>query len=445
MKRIGLFLMVAVLVPAIFSCCGVKTETAVSEGSKAAEESKGTEESKDVEESRVAEETIRKYRQLTNLPTLYLEFPEGEDLSDVQHGIYSNALYTLVDGDLSKSFYELPLKIKGRGNYSWSFDQKPYTIKLETKADWVGMGEAGKWVLVTVHSDKTMMHNYLTQKCAKMIGLEGTCDNEYVDVVSNGEYVGTYVLTEKVEIGKNRINVKKETSALYEIEMVYRHDCDLCVTMYEAEEKDKTVHICLKEYHGKDVDELNGDERKEAETYSKQFFLNVEKAMKNGALSELEKFMDVDSFVNWYLLNELTRNYDSQFVTSCYCYINDAGKLYMGPVWDYDTCYGAQDPNFEGSRVQAAPWYKWLFENSGEFVELCRQRWTELRNETDLEEWFYTQIDETRELIYDSEKMNHKLYPDSEFVNIEYKRALKYFKDWLEKRFDWMDGEFLIG
>ncbi len=39
--------------------------------------------------------------------------------------------------------------------------------------------------------------------------------------------------------------------------------------------------------------------------------------------------------------------------------------------------------------------------------------------------------------------MNHKLYPDSEFVNIEYTKAVKYFKDWLKKRFEWMDGEFL--
>ena len=46
-------------------------------------------------------------------------------------------------------------------------------------------------------------------------------------------------LTEKIEVQKNRINVKKENSALYEIEMVYRHDCDICVTMYEAPDRDK--------------------------------------------------------------------------------------------------------------------------------------------------------------------------------------------------------------
>ncbi len=397
--------------------------------------------------TRVNAETVEKYPQLTNLPTLYLELPSRTaGLRLVQHGIYSDATYTLVDGDHTNSYYDLPLQIKGRGNYSWSFAQKPYTLKLTEKADLVGMGDAKKWVLVTVHSDKTMLHNYLTQECAAWLGLPGTCDNEYVDVVANGKYAGTYVLTEKIQIHKNRIDVLDQKSALFEIEMVYRHTCDLCVVMYENKrDPSNSVHLCLKEYHGKDVEDLPSGQRMQAFGEFKTFFDGMREAIMSGSMEELEKYIDVDSFVNWYLLNELTRNHDSKFVTSCYCFTDHNGKLYMGPCWDYDTCYGAQFAESEGAWVQDAPWYGWLFENHEPFVQAVRERWTELRQPgNDIVEWFDTNIDATVERIAPSEQMNHELYPDSEFVNVKYDAAVKYMKRWLEARFEWMDGEFLI-
>ena len=396
--------------------------------------------------TRVSAETVEKYPQLTNLPTLYLELPSRTaGLRVVQHGIYSDANYTLVDGDHTNSYYDLPLQIKGRGNYSWSFKQKPYTLKLAEKADLVGMGDAKKWVLVTVHSDKTMLHNYLTQECAAWLGLPGTCDNEYVDVVANGKYAGTYVLTEKIQIHENRIDVVEGKSALFEIEMVYRHDCDLCIVMYENKrDPSNSVHLRLKEYQGKDVEDLASGKRMEAFGKFKTFFDGMKTAILSGSMEELEKYIDVDSFVNWYLLNEITRNYDSKFVTSCYCFMGNDGRLYMGPCWDYDTCYGAQFPDTEGAWIQQAPWYQWLFENHPPFVQAVKDRWKELRQEgSDIAEWFDTNIDATVERIAESEKMNHELFPDSEFVNIKYDAAVAYMKRFLEARFRWMDSEFL--
>ena len=396
--------------------------------------------------TRVPAETVEKYPQLTNLPTLYIELPSRTaGLRAVEHGVYSDATYTLVDGDHTNSYYDLPMQIKGRGNYSWSFKQKPYTLKLAEKADLVGMGEAKKWVLVTVHSDKTMLHNYLTQECAEWLGLPGTCDNEYVDVMANGKYVGTYVLTEKIQIHKNRIDVLEQKSALFEIEMVYRHTCDLCIVMYENKrDPSNSVHLRVKEYHGKDVEDLTSGQRMQAFGEYKTFFDNMKAAINSGSMEELEKYIDVDSFVNWYLLNEITRNYDSKFVTSCYCFTDENGKLYMGPCWDYDTCYGAQFAETEGAWIQQAPWYEWLFENNKPFVQAVKDRWKELRQEgNDIVEWFATNIDATVERIAVSEKMNHELYPNSEFVNTKYDAAVKYMERWLEARFQWMDSEFL--
>ncbi len=389
--------------------------------------------------------TVQKYPRLTNLATLYLQFPDRSDLSSVRHGQYKNATYTFVDQYVEDSYYELPLQIKGRGNYSWTFAQKPYSIKLGEKADFLGMGAAKKWTLITVSSDKTMMHNYLTQKMAAAMGLRGTCENEYVDVVVNGKYAGTWVLTERIQIHEERIDVPEEIGVLFEIEMVYRHTCDACIVLYEnPNNRDNSVHLSLQTYKGVDVEDMTDPAEKDQAIAALQpFFDGLNSAFtREKTLEAIEKYIDVDSFVNWYLLNELTRNYDSQFVTSCYCYIDETGRLYMGPCWDYDTCYGIQDSEIYGYRVKNAPWFTQLFE-CPEFVQKTCERWTELR-QSGLIDAFCAAIEQTAQRIAPSEQLNHALYPVSELGSNDYDEAVAYFQSWLEQRIGWMDGEFLL-
>ena len=396
----------------------------------------------------VTEETVQKYPRLTNLPALYITLDDNKKLSDVQHGVYTGGTYTFVDDHIITSYYEQHLQIKGRGNWSWSFAQKPYSIKLDTKADFLGMGAARKWVLVTVHSDKSMMHNFITQKLAARMGLPYICENEYIDVLVNGKYVGTYVLTEKIQIHESRIDLKDKQGALFEIEMVYRHsDHSKCVVLYEnRSDRNNTVHLELKEYKDWDLDNLTRSEAaalKEKLKVMQDYFDMLATAMKEGDFETVQEMIDVDSFVNWYLLNELTRNYDSMFVTSCYCFINEDNILVMGPVWDYDTCYGIQYPEYNSQHIQDAPWYGWLFRNNPEFVELVGKRWEELRKPDGIMHNFYMAIDEIKAYIAESEKMEHKLYPDSELYNRPYDDCVKFFKNWLIERFAWMDNEFL--
>ena len=396
----------------------------------------------------VTEDTVKKYPRLTNLPALYITLDDNKKLSDVQHGVYSGGTYTFVDDHVVTSYYELPLQIKGRGNWSWSFAQKPYTLKLDKKADFLGMGAAKKWVLVTVHSDKSMMHNFITQKLAARMGLPYTCENEYVDVVVNGKYVGTYVLTEKIQIHESRIDLKDKQGALFEIEMVYRHDDhSKCVLLYQnRDDNSHTIHLELKEYKDWDLDNLTRYEMtvlKEKLKVMQEFFDMLAAAMKEGDFATLQEMTDIDSFVNWYLLNELTRNYDSAFVTSCYCFINEDNKLVMGPVWDFDTCYGIQYAENNTQHVQDAPWFGWLFRNCPEFVELVGKRWEELRKPDGIMHNFYTAIDEIAVYIAESEKMEHKLYPNSELYDKPFKDCVKYFKNWVLERIVWMDKEFL--
>lgn len=393
----------------------------------------------------VSGKTVQSYPRLTNLPALYITLDEGREVSDIPHGSYVGGSYTFVSDYVEESYYEQPLRIKGRGNYSWSFYQKPYSLKLDEKADFLGMGAAKKWVLVTVSSDRTMLRNFMTQKFARELGLPGTCDNEFVDVIVNGSYHGTYVLTEKIEVGEHRVDIPKESGILFEIEMVYRHSCSNCVVLHENRRSpDNSVHLELKYYCGADFEHWDKTTRQRSLSRLQNYFDTIADAMQNDKYDVLQRYLDIDSFVNWYLLNEITRNYDSAFVTSCYCFIDENRVLHMGPCWDYDTCYGAQFGESQGQHIQDAPWFGWLFENCPEFVEATKARWTELRTNGAIDK-FLSDIDVNRKTIEMSELMEHAKYPESEVHSYDsYEDAIAFLKSWLDERLVWMDRTFLI-
>ena len=114
----------------------------------------------------------------------------------------------------------------------------------------------------------------------------------------------------------------------------------------------------------------------------------------------------------------------------------------MGPVWDFDTCYGIQNPQTDDYWVSNAPWYTWLLD-CNEFFRLTQERWTELQD-SGLIESFYNSIDQTAQRIAQSEQLNHTLYPVSELRNDTFEGSVQFFKDWLTARLEWMDGEFYI-
>lgn len=391
------------------------------------------------------EMVISEYPQLTNLPTLYIQLDDGVSFESLNKIEFISGTYTLVDGD--SVIYEEKLEIKGRGNYSWSFPQKPYALKLETKADLIGKDQAAKrWILVTTYSDKTLLRNYLTLTLAYELGAEYTTECMYVDLYTNGEYHGVYVLTEKIQIHENRVNINITKSALFEIEMEFRHsgNCHYCINLPSG------VHIMMKD---PDEDDMTTEELDKKFIEVKSFLTAADLSLSMG-YDEYSQYIDVKSFVDWYIVNEFVKNYDSNFTTSCYCFIGDDGKLYMGPVWDYDTCYGNQDAatcmNPKGYHVTNAPWYSMLTSDET-FKQLRNERWTELRDEGVFDD-FITKIYDTVEYISESQVLNHERWPEALKSRdlrggrslMTYDAEVEYLIEWVTKRTEWLDVQWYI-
>lgn len=399
-------------------------------------------------------DSLSEYPMLGSLPTLYIDLAGDLPISDLTKDEYVGGTATLSAENAEDVIETVSLEMKGRGNYSWyDMEKKQYAIKFAEKQRVLGMGSARKWVLISNYSDKSFQRNYLTLNLAKDIGMPYTTACRYVNLVVNGEYHGLYLLTEKIEIHADRADLDIAAGdMLLEIDPPGRHDneCDYCIDLAEVP---VATHVRLCEPQAEDYDEtFMANAHETAETALNAVVPAIERGL--DAFSEIA---DVQSFVDWFIVNEFVRNGDSGFRTSCYCYLED-GILHMGPAWDYDTCMGNQNSSayfapegFYISEQKQAYWYYLLMRNK-DFVSLVKERWTSLRDDGIFDD-FLASIDETEVYLAESIALDNERWPggpERDDLRGKYscdsaEEETDYIRNWVEKRIAWLDRQWYTG
>ena len=149
-----------------------------------------------------------KFLQANGVGSVYVNTDSGNmDAvhADKEYKEPGNILILDKNGDVQ---YDGALEyIKGRGNSTWTLAKKPYNIKLDKKADLFEMGKHKSWCLLANASDWSMIKNQLSYDLARKLGIFTTSDTYHVNLYLNGEYAGLYMLTEKVDIGENRVDI----------------------------------------------------------------------------------------------------------------------------------------------------------------------------------------------------------------------------------------------
>lgn len=166
-----------------------------------------------------------------------------------------------------------------------------------------------------------------------------------------------------------------------------------------------------------------------------------------------KKYIDTDSFIDWYFVNEITKNNDACWFSSVYFYYDPKNcKLYMGPDWDFDISCGNIDyngcDNYEGFWIKNSGWHKRLFEDP-EFTEKVKNRWNETK--TSLNDAINTTIKEKSDYLDKSANLNFKRWnilgtyvwpnPTGYDTRTTYESEVEYLITWLNNRFLWLDAE----
>ncbi|MBR5233428.1 MAG: CotH kinase family protein [Clostridia bacterium] len=267
--------------------------------------------------------------------------------------------------------------IKGRGNSTWKADKKPYNIKLDEKADLFGMGKHKSWCLLSNPSDPSLIRNELCFDFARAIGLSTTTDSYQVNLYLNGEYAGVYLVTEKVDIGENRIDIYDLEG---ETEDVNEKDLD----EYDLGGKQNSKDFGSIKYAQipKNPDEITGGYLLETEKiyryvneasgfitkigqsivvktpeyaskaqveYISKYYQDFEDALYSDTGYNMKgkhysDYIDAESLARIYILLEFTANFDG-CSSSFFLYKDVGGKLTVGPAWDFDSSLSQHQSN----------------------------------------------------------------------------------------------------
>jgi spore coat protein CotH len=369
----------------------------------------------------------------TGLPVLFIYTDNKEPIASKDNYVNGTIFF---DGAGEFENLTAPMRIKGRGNSTWSMPKKPYRIKFDEKQSMAGFPANKDWVLLANYADKTSLRTEVAFNISRNTSLEYTPRTQHVEVFINDVYNGTYVLTEQLKIGKDRINVTDD-GYLLEVDQLSRLD--------EGDVYFTTDRILL---NIKDPDvELNS----ERYNWIRDFVIAAENALYGVNFKDPQngyaKYIDVGSFVDWYLVNEITKNNDAKFFSSCYMNITPGGKLKMGPVWDFDIALGNVNYNNNydptGFWIKNSKWISRLFEDPA-FVELVKERYNNLRGII-LNNIIAELNQDASYLSWSMIENNNKwgtLYTytwPNDAIWGSYNNEIQYLKTWLSQRISWLD------
>lgn len=277
------------------------------------------------------------YEQKTDLPAIYIETFDG-------NGIYSKDVYEYcrlhyVDETGTVTSYD-SVSIRGRGNSTWNLSKKPYKLKFLNKEKFLGKGyaKAKKWTLLANAGDKTMIRNAVTSALGEFTSLKFNPAYKFVDMVLNNEYIGTYQISDQIDVRPHRVNITEQPYPIsdttditggYLLEVDGFKDGNYFISNNKAP---ITIHY-------PEDDEI--DRRQTA--YIQNYINNIfEPSLFSQNFTNAETgyraFVDTTSLIDWYLCTEISANIDGFWSTYCY---KDRGdqRLFFGPLWDYDIAY----------------------------------------------------------------------------------------------------------
>ncbi|MBP5558547.1 MAG: CotH kinase family protein [Bacteroidales bacterium] len=373
----------------------------------------------------------------TGLPFVILDTPGGAPITSKTEWM-EGATLTILNPDLSVD-YQGTLSVKGRGNSTWTqFPKKPYALKLDGKSEILGMPRHKRWCLLANWMDRTMIRNDVAFEISRRTGLDWTPSGRFVELILNGSHVGNYYLCEQIKVDENRVNIAslgKKVTEGEELTGGYLMECDL---WYDEDFKFMSpIHNVPWQF--KDPDEINEAQFNYMYDYVSRFEAALFQDDRYAAREYLD-YIEPESFVDWWIVNELAQNSEINQPKSAYIYKDRGGKLKAGPVWDFD--WGTFVPKDKYNYVAMGQKYYFhrLFQDK-EIRRIIKERWNSFKGGLATIPDYVDAISST---LYASDAINSLMWPINRDTNqdetLSYHDAVERLKKAFREKYDWLDS-----
>ena len=397
------------------------------------------------------------YQRLTNLPHMYIETFNGVAIVSKTDYVYATMYY--VDEDDVVTQYD-SMQIRGRGNSTWTLSKKPYRIKFNKKEKFLGKGyaKAKKWTLMANAGDKTMIRNAITSLMGDFLGMRNSPAHKFVDVTLNNTYIGTYHISDQVEVRAHRVNIgEQEYPVTEESDITGGYLLEVDGFMDGNCFTTSTYQVPIR-IHYPDDEEIAASQN----TYIRQYMRNFEQVLSSSSFDDAEKgyrkWVDSTSLVNWFIATEVSGNIDGYYSTYFYKDQQDS-LLYWGPLWDYDIAYNNDDrtdrngtSNTERQLMtdygygKTKQWLNRMWQDPW-FGRLVNRRYNEVV-EAGLQDYLYEQIDSLVDLLQESQVYNYNRWGISTKMLRErvlyssYSQYITYLKNYIAVHMSYLQTAF---
>ena len=362
---------------------------------------------------------------------------ETEDFAGVRDRETEIPSHLQIYGEKAPESEVYELTVRGRGNSS--FKMPKYGIKLEftDKVSLLGMPKNRDWALVANFGDKTHLRNYMMTRLSEWLGAKYTPRMQFVEVYLNRNYMGLYLLSETIKVGKNRVNIdENDTTFLLEKEDSKKFDPPYVLT-----DNQYYYHIKSPKNPSPETEKLLKNHLNAFENFMEDYYLH--------RANEIKNWLDVDDFLLFYWVQEYSKNEDGNYARSVFMTWKKGEPIHFGPLWDFDLAFGnasrEQNQNPEDWYIRKYRLNYYIMQNSV-VKEAALDYWNNHRKT------FKALIDSIPvyraiiEKAIDNEYRRWPVIGNTENWALKdpydsYDEAVEVMTEWMKKRYQWIDNE----
>ncbi|MDA3890568.1 MAG: CotH kinase family protein [Salinivirgaceae bacterium] len=412
----------------------------------------------------------------SNLPIVKITASFG----DLEAGMETSGHMEIINNEYERNNisdrandYDRKISIEYLGGFNLMFPKKSFLIETQRDngenfdAEIMGLSKENDWILYAPYSDKSLLHNTFTHELVRRAGHYGL-GTKYCELVFNGQYHGIYILMETIKKDKYRVDIatiNKEDTVGNELTGGYIFKIDELPENFSM-----WTHGWLSDNSFPDAMDLTyqyvypkaidiGEQQKD---YLRDYISEFESILESDNFTDpnigYNKYIDVGSFVDYMLINEIAKSVNSYGMgTYFYKKKNSKGaKLFAGPLSDYSYAYANTEDWISGKlasgfvypgKLRVIYWWYRLMQDEY-FYNLSYTRWLELRSDMFSDASFSGIIDSVVNEIDEAQQRNFEKWPilgtyvwPNSYIGESYANEVQFFKDWIDNRTAWLDNE----